>query len=72
MKLCAPSLGNLVTTVRNNVTIDWTLRESVRANIRRLVRRILHKYGYPPDKQQKAIDTVLEQAELTSSEQADA
>ena len=40
----------LVETVRNNVTIDWTLRENVRANLRRLVRRILRKYGYPPDK----------------------
>ena len=41
----------LVRTVRANVTIDWTLRENVRANLRRLVKRILRKYGYPPDKQ---------------------
>ena len=40
----------LVETVRNNVTIDWTLRENVRANLRRLIRRILREYGYPPDK----------------------
>ena len=39
----------LVTTVRGNVTIDWTLRENVRANLRRLVKRILRKHGYPPD-----------------------
>jgi type I restriction enzyme R subunit len=49
-------------TVRNNVTIDWTLRENVRAQLRVLVRRILRKYGYPPDKQEKATQTVLEQA----------
>ena len=57
----------LVDTVRRNVTIDWTLRENVRANLRRLVRRILRKHGYPPDKQEKATRTVLEQAEVLSS-----
>ncbi len=56
----------LVQTVRNNVTIDWTLRENVRANLRVLVRRILRKHGYPPDKQEKATLTVLEQAEVLS------
>ena len=56
----------LVETVRNNVTIDWTLRENVRANLRRLVRRILRRHGYPPDKQEKATLTVLEQAEVLS------
>ena len=56
----------LVETVRSNVTIDWTLRENVRANLRRLVRRILRKHGYPPDKQEKATRTVLEQAEVLS------
>ena len=56
----------LVETVRNNVTIDWTLRENVRANLRRLVRRILRQHGYPPDKQEKATQTVLEQAEVLS------
>ena len=56
----------LVETVRGNVTIDWTLRENVRANLRRLVRRILRKHGYPPDKQEKATRTVLEQAEALS------
>src|SRR6266403_2963540 len=54
----------LVSHVRKSVTIDWTLRESARAQIRVLVRRILRKYGYPPDKQEKATQTVLEQAEL--------
>ena len=57
----------LVETVRNNVRIDWTLRENVRANLRRLVKRILRKHGYPPDKQEKATRTVLEQAEVLSA-----
>jgi len=56
----------LVVTVRANVTIDWTVRENVRAQLRVLVKRILRKYGYPPDKQEKATQTVLEQAEVLS------
>jgi type I restriction enzyme, R subunit len=60
----------LVATVRGNVTIDWTLRENVRAQLRVLVKRILRKYGYPPDKQEKATQTVLEQAALLSAEWA--
>ena len=56
----------LVKTVRANVTIDWTIRENVRAGLRVLVKRILRKYGYPPDKQEKAAMTVLEQAEVLS------
>ncbi len=58
---------DLVETVRNNVTIDWTLRENVRAQLRVLVKRILRKHGYPPDKQEKATQTVLEQAALLSA-----
>jgi type I restriction enzyme R subunit len=54
----------LVDTVRKNTTIDWTVKESVRAKLRTMVRRVLRKYGYPPDKQEKATQTVLEQAEL--------
>lgn len=50
--------------VRKNATIDWTIRESARAKLMVLVKRTLTKYGYPPDKQQKAIETVLKQAEL--------
>ena len=57
----------LVDTVRNNVKIDWTLRENVRANLRRLVKRILRKHGYPPDKQETATRTVLEQAEVLTA-----
>jgi type I restriction enzyme R subunit len=57
----------LVETVRRNTTIDWTVRENVRAHLRVLVKRILRKYGYPPDKQEKATLTVLEQAEVLST-----
>jgi len=60
----------LVDTVRRNVTIDWTLRESAQANLRRLVKRILRKHGYPPDKQEKATQTVLEQATLIAKDWA--
>ncbi|MEK6301140.1 MAG: type I restriction endonuclease subunit R [Acidobacteriota bacterium] len=56
----------LVETVKRNVTIDWTVRENVRAQLRVIVKRILRKYGYPPDKQEKATQTVLEQAEVLS------
>ena len=57
----------LVETVRGNVTIDWTFRENIRANLRRLVKRILRKHGYPPDKQDRATRTVVEQAEVLSA-----
>jgi type I restriction enzyme R subunit len=60
----------LVAAVRANVTIDWTMRENVRAHLRVTVKRILRKYGYPPDKQEKATLTVLEQAEVLSEEWA--
>ncbi len=56
----------LVETVKKNVAIDWTVRENVRAQLRVIVKRILRKYGYPPDKQEKATQTVLEQAALLS------
>ncbi|GIW19420.1 MAG: DEAD/DEAH box helicase [Tepidiforma sp.] len=62
----------LVRTVRENVTIDWTQRENVRAQLRVHVKRVLRKYGYPPDKQARATDTVLEQAEVLSGEWATA
>ncbi|MCH7580128.1 MAG: type I restriction endonuclease subunit R, partial [Chloroflexi bacterium] len=54
----------LVAAVRANVKIDWTIRENVQAQLRVLVRRILRKHGYPPDKAEKATRTVLEQAAL--------
>jgi type I restriction enzyme R subunit len=60
-----------VKMVRNNVTIDWTVKETVRAKLRVMVKRILRKYGYPPDKQEKATQTVLEQAELLARDWAE-
>ena len=62
--------AELITKVRQSVTIDWTLRESARAKIRVLVKRILNKYGYPPDLQDEAVKTVLAQAELLCAEVA--
>ena len=56
--------GKGMIKVKANATIDWTIRESARARLMVLVKRTLTKYGYPPDKQQKAVDTVLKQAEL--------
>jgi type I restriction enzyme, R subunit len=63
---------DLVRAVKGNVTIDWTVRENVRAQMRVIVKRILRKYGYPPNKQEKATQTVLEQAETLAQEWADA
>ena len=56
-----------VDMVRKNVTIDWTLKESVQAKLRIIVKRILKKYGYPPYKKKKATDTVLEQADFCAT-----
>jgi len=61
----------LVQTVHNNVTIDWTLRENVQAKLRVMVKRVLRKYHYPPDKQKKATETVLEQATLICKDWAE-
>lgn len=58
----------LVKAVRENASIDWTLKESVRAKLRVMVKRILRRYGYPPDLEEKATDTVLEQAEVLTAE----
>lgn len=67
--------AGLTETIRKNVTIDWTVRENVRAQLRVLVERILlkrifHRHGYPPDKEAKATQTVLEQAEVLSEDWA--
>lgn len=62
--------AELVTNVRKSVTIDWTVRESARAKIRVMVRRILKKHGYPPDLREEATRTVLEQAELLCADWA--
>ncbi|MBP7140428.1 MAG: HsdR family type I site-specific deoxyribonuclease [Opitutaceae bacterium] len=61
----------LITQVRKSVTIDWTLREGARAKIRVMVKRILNKYGYPPDLQEEAVKTVLMQAELLCADWAE-
>lgn len=58
----------LVESVKKNASIDWTVRESVRAKLRVSVKRILRLRGYPPDLQEKATDTVLEQAELLAGD----
>lgn len=61
----------LTDTIRKSVTIDWTVKETVRAKLRTLVRRLLRKHGYPPDKTEKAVETVLRQAELLAKDWAD-
>ena len=63
--------AELITQVRKSVTIDWMLRDGARAKIRVMVKRILNKYGYPPDLQDEAVKTVLAQAELLSAAWAD-
>ncbi|WP_395743441.1 type I restriction endonuclease subunit R [Prosthecobacter sp.] len=60
--------AELITQVKKSVTIDWTLRESARAKIKIMVKRILNKHGYPPDLQEEAVKTVLAQAELLCAE----
>ncbi|MBP8628198.1 MAG: DUF3387 domain-containing protein, partial [Paludibacteraceae bacterium] len=58
----------LLKTVRNSTTIDWTIKESVQATLRRNIRRILRKFGYPPDLQEKAVDTVITQAKMLAED----
>ena len=53
----------LVTTIRQSATIDWTLKESVRAKMRSKIKRLLARYKYPPDKQEEAVKLIIEQAE---------
>lgn len=60
----------LTETIRNNASIDWTIKESVRAKMRVSVKRLLRRYGYPPDMQKLATDTVLKQAEMIAQELA--
>lgn len=62
--------AELVTSIRQSATIDWNLKESVRASMRAKVRRLLAKYDYPPDLEEKAVELVLEQAELFAGEAA--
>lgn len=60
----------LTQKIRENATIDWTIKESVRAKLKVIVKRILRQYGYPPDMQLLATETVLKQAEMIASEMA--
>ena len=62
----------LVKTIKNNLTIDWTLKESVQAKMRVSVKRVLKRYKYPPDKQKEAVETVLEQAQVICRERVGA
>ena len=54
--------------LRDNLTVDWTVRDSVRARLRILIRNLLRRYKYPPDQQKDAVDVVLQQAELISEQ----
>ncbi len=54
--------------VRANASIDWTIKESVKAKLRVAVKKTLRQYGYPPDMQKLAVETVLKQAELIADE----
>lgn len=60
----------LVESVRRNATIDWSEKEQVRARMRATIRRLLNRYGYPPDKQSAAIELVMQQAELLARQAA--
>jgi type I restriction enzyme R subunit len=57
-------------SIRANVSIDWTIKESVRAKLRAAVKRVLREHGYPPDKHESATDLVIQQAELLCAELA--
>ena len=59
---------DLLVSLKGNITVDWSHRESARARMRVLVKRILRRYGYPPDLQDAAVQTVLRQAEVLSAE----
>jgi len=63
---------DLVEAIRSSVTIDWTQKEAVRANMRRKVKRLLRQHGYPPDKREEAVITVIEQAEAVCRDWAEA
>ncbi len=71
-EVLAATAHDLVEAIRNSVTIDWTQKESVRANMRRKVKRLLRKHGYPPDRREEALLTVIEQAEVVCRDWASA
>ena len=58
----------LTEKLRNSTTVDWQVRDSVRAKLRNMVRILLRRYKYPPDKQAEAIDLVMQQAEVLSNQ----
>ncbi len=58
----------LLKTVRSSTTIDWTIKESVQSGLRRNIRRILRLHGYPPDLQEKAVETVITQAKMLAED----
>ena len=62
-KQLAEIAHDLVKAIRSSVTIDWTQKEAVRADMRRKIKKLLRKHGYPPDKQADALETVIDQAE---------
>ena len=64
--------AGFVEAIRGSVTIDWTRKEAVRADMRRKVKRLLRKHGYPPDKRQEAVETVIAQAEFLCRDWAEA
>jgi len=63
---------DLVNAIRASVTIDWTQKEAVRADMRRKVKKLLRKHGYPPDQRDEAVVTVIEQAEAVCKEWSEA
>jgi type I restriction enzyme, R subunit len=70
-KVLAQIARELTQTIRASVTIDWTMKETVKAKLRTLVRRTLRQHGYPPDKSEAAVETVLKQAELLAADWAE-
>jgi type I restriction enzyme R subunit len=62
---------DLTQSIKNNMSVDWNLRDSVQASMRMIVKRLLKKYGYPPDKTDKAVETVMEQAKLMCENETD-
>ena len=55
---------DLTVSIKNSISVDWTIRDSVQAKMKMTIKRLLKKYGYPPDKTAKAVDIVLEQTKL--------
>ena len=71
MELPRVQLGEGVAAIQSYATIDWMVKESVRARMRTRIKRLLAKYKYPPDKRDQAVQLVIEQAEHLAADQAD-